>query len=80
MAKKPRNHPNEDNAAFVARLMSFSDHGALMQAFVLEALRRYADQCVKAGPDVFESPLLSGKAWHGCAKELQAELVARHGK
>lgn len=78
--RNPRPRPNETNEQFVLRLMRFSDHGALMQAFILEALRRYAEQCVKAGPEVFESPLLSGKAWHGTAQEALKELEARHGK
>jgi hypothetical protein len=70
-------HKHEDNEAFVDRLMAFSAHGPLMQAFVLTALQKYAEQCVQAGPAIFETDYLSGRAWVGCAEEVRTELAAR---
>ena len=68
------------NVQFVKRQMEFSQHGALMQAFVITALEKYAAQCIEAGPATFDSGLLSGEAWVGCAKELQQALqVNYHG-
>jgi hypothetical protein len=67
------------NVEFVTHMMEYSKHGALMQAFILEACRKYADACAKADASVFDSALLNGKAWKGCAVELQAALIARHG-
>ena len=64
------------NTQAIARLMDYSNHGALMQAFILEAIRRYAEQCEKAGADHFESPLLCGAAWVGCATEARTTLEA----
>lgn len=65
------------NDKFVAHLMNFSRHGALMQVFILEAMRKYADACKAADPATFDSPLLSGKAWHGCAVELAEAFTER---
>ena len=35
---------HETNTEFIERIMNFCPHGALIQAFVLEALNRYAEQ------------------------------------
>lgn len=64
------------NVQFVKRLMEQSRHGALMQAFVIEALSRYAKQCADADPKVFDSPMMHGEAWHGCAVEARDALNA----
>ena len=50
------------NVQFIRHLMETSRHGALMQAFVLEAIERYAVLCSKAGAEAFDSSLLSGAA------------------
>lgn len=39
------------NLEFVTQVMTFSQHGALMQAFVMEALRSYAEHVIKTFPD-----------------------------
>ncbi len=62
------------NTQFVTELMEFSKTGALMQAFVITAIEKYAEQCIKAGPATFDSPLMSGEAWHATAKEAQERL------
>jgi hypothetical protein len=66
------------NDKFVAHLMNYSRHGVLMQAFILEAMRKYAEACKAADPMIFDSALLNGKAWQGCAVELCEAFEARH--
>ena len=81
-------HSNEEtmktkqktNVQFIRHLMETSRHGALMQAFVLEAIERYAMLCSKAGAEAFDSSLLSGAAWHGCAVEVAEGLRQHYGR
>lgn len=65
------------NVEFVADLMNFARSGPLMQAFIIEAMARYAAECLEHPADTFDSPLLSGKAWLACAAELDAAIKAR---
>ena len=65
------------NTEFLTDLMDFAKSGPLMQAFVIEALSKYAERCASADPAVFDSPLLSGAAWHRCAVEAK-EAIAAH--
>ena len=62
------------NTQFLKHLMEFSRSGPLMQAFVLEAVSKYADRCAAADPADFDSPLMSGAAWHACAVEAQQAM------
>lgn len=68
---------HKSNTAFITDLMDFARSGPLMHAFVMEAITQYADRCAKADPSVFDSPLLSGTAWHACAVEAQQAMKAR---
>lgn len=68
--------PRKSNTEFLVDLMDFAKAGPLMQAFVLEAVAKYAEQCAKADPAVFDSPMLNGAAWHRCAVEAKAALTA----
>jgi len=62
------------NVEFVVDLMEFSAYGALVQAFVLQALTQYAQRVAASDPDALETSLVSGHAWHGCAGEVQRKL------
>lgn len=42
--------PSQTNVEFVVELMEFSAHGALIQAFVLQALTYYAQLVAATGP------------------------------
>lgn len=53
----------ETNSEFIDRIMSFCPTGALVQAFVLEALRRYAEDVADPAVQIPDTPLLSGQAW-----------------
>lgn len=70
-----------DNIAWLVHICTFSDHGALMQAFVLDAMYKYATKV--ASMDVsdvekaLEGTLIAGHAWHGTAKELVRRFEER---
>jgi len=64
------------NAEFMDDLMNFPKSGPLMQAFVLEGLRVYADQQLRA-KKWKEETLVSQEAWRACACEVLGKLLAR---
>ena len=70
---------HETNPEISERIMSFCPHGALIQAFVLEALSRYAEQVADPQVHVPDTPMLSGQAWKQTAIWLQGQL-AQHLK
>jgi hypothetical protein len=75
----------EDNISIVKKIMTYSRYGALSQAFVVEAIGRYADQCAKMTDDEVEKhdreqPLLSYKAWRGVAQEIKAVMDKRYNR
>jgi len=65
-----------NNAEFMADLMNFPKSGPLMQAFVIEGLRVYADQQLRA-KKWKEETLISQEAWRACAMEVIGKLIAR---
>ncbi len=68
------------NVEFVVDLMEHSQHGALIQAFVLHAIQAYAKSVAKKFPPELDTPLLAGAAWHGCAVELCSKLNGYLGR
>ena len=58
---------NED---LVIDLMNYSPYGALCQAFVMEAIQRYA-RAVADAPPVDMGGLVSGEAWKGVATDIR---------
>lgn len=68
------------NVEFVTDLMEFSAHGALIQAFVIQALDRYSQVVVAATPEALDTGFVSGRAWHGCAVEVRRKLAQRLGE
>jgi len=67
------------NVDYLTELLEFSRFGALAQAFVIEAVHRYAAKVAAADPKDLESPGLSGAAWVGVAKEIDTKLVDKYG-
>lgn len=67
----------QTNVEFVVELMEFSAHGALIQAFVLQALTYYAQKVAAAEPEALDTGMVSGHAWRGCALEIQRKLKQR---
>jgi hypothetical protein len=72
MPRKP-----ETNVEFVTRMMEFSNYGALAQLFILDALDKWSKKVAAADPADIGSPLISGHAWVGVAKEIQAKFATR---
>lgn len=72
--------PPSTNVEFVTDLMAFSAHGALIQAFVLQALDRYSQMVAAATPEALDTGFVSGRAWHGCAVEVRRKLAQRLGE
>ena len=65
------------NVEFVTELMEFSAHGALIQAFVMQALEQYAKRVAAMTPEALDTPMVSGHAWHGCAVEVRDKMARR---
>jgi len=62
------------NIQFVKHIMEYSNHGALMQVFIMQALEQYSKSVAASTPEKLDTPMVSGQAWHGCAIELQRAL------
>lgn len=58
------------NTEFIADVMDYSRFGPMAQLFVLEAVRRYAEQCAKAPASALESGLINGELWKAVAKDI----------
>jgi hypothetical protein len=59
---------HKTNAQLIGDLMSHSQQGVLMQAFLIEAIRHYADQ-TKLSPAWSTQGFISEAAWRACADE-----------
>lgn len=70
---------NETNEEIVLNIMSFSKHGALAQAFVIDALTKWSAIIAKEDPAKFDSPMMNGNAWVGVAKEISDKLAEKYG-
>lgn len=66
------------NVQWVKHAMEYSKFGALSQAFIMEAIGRYANQIAELDPARLDSALISGEAWVGVAKEIKASLDAHY--
>ncbi|BAR61921.1 hypothetical protein NK6_8774 [Bradyrhizobium diazoefficiens] len=67
----------KDNVAFVKDLMTHSRYGALTQLFVIDALSKWADKISSVEPQAVDSPMISGEAWVGVAKEIKDKIDGR---
>jgi hypothetical protein len=67
----------KDNIAFVKALMTHSKYGALAQLFVIDALSKWADKISSVEPQAVDTPMISGEAWVGVAKEIKDKIDAR---
>ena len=69
------------NLECITDLMTFSQYGALAQAFVMDALSKHAFHIAKMPLDELaekfgDQPMISAKAWHGVANEIHNKLEA----
>ena len=67
---------NKTNVEKIQELMTRSPAGPLMQAFILEAVRRYSEDIINEGvPEDNPRALISPRAWYVCAEVAQLELT-----
>jgi hypothetical protein len=67
---------SKTNVEKIQELMTRSPAGPLMQAFILEAVRRYAEDIISEGvPEDNPRTLISPMAWYVCAEVAQLELT-----
>lgn len=71
---------HETNEQFIARIMNFGcPTGPLIQAFVIQSLRKYAEAVSDAPAESLSSPMLSGESWKATAIWLKTELDRKYG-
>lgn len=64
------------NIEFVTDLMNYNPAGALAQAFILEAISRYAKDVMDAEPWP-EDFMVSFEAWKACATHINKKIENR---
>lgn len=57
--------------------MRFSNFGALSQLFIIDAIQKHAER-VGAAPAIPDSPMISGEAWKGVAREIAERFAANY--
>ena len=65
------------NVQHIKYIMENSRHGALMQAYIIDALTKYSQETIKHEESLrknMENSFVHPDAWIGCAKELNAYL------
>jgi len=71
---------HQTNTELVAELMEFSNSGALMQVFIINALDKMSQMTLDQEAEILESMqggMINGPAWIACAAELKAKLENR---
>jgi len=68
---------HKTNAQLIGDLMSFSKQGVLMQAFIIEAIAKYAEQTKVAPPWSTDNTFISEAAWRACADEAMEAINNR---
>jgi hypothetical protein len=67
------------NLEFIEKLMSFSPYGAMVQVFVIEALRSYSAEVVaKPPPKDDPGAFFSMEAWYGIAKDVKRQIDEKY--
>lgn len=64
------------NVEFVKELMEFSETGALMQVFIIEAIRFYAENTLEWKGE-WKNGFISQEAWNRCATLVIEALEKR---
>lgn len=60
---------HKTNIQLVTDLMSHSQQGALMQAFIIEAISKYSEQTKVSPPWSKDNTFISEESWRACADE-----------
>jgi len=67
------------NIQLVTDLMTHSQQGVLMQAFIIEAIAKYAEQTKVSPPWSKDNTFISEESWRACADEV-VEAVNNRSK
>ena len=68
----------QTNVQLVKRMMEQSSQGALMQAFIIEAIHQYSQQILDDKAVWPQGSFVSQEAWQTCAKEVIASITERN--
>lgn len=63
------------NVQIVKSVMEFSAFGPLAQAFVVQAITKYAEAVANAKPEDVDNAMISGESWVGVAKEIRDKMA-----
>ena len=76
---KERDLKRLTNEEFVIYLMNYSSNGALVQSFVIEALRFYAEKVTENGePEDDGKSIVNPKAWYNTGKEVLEKVNLKY--
>lgn len=67
------------NEEFISDLMNYGPGGALQQVFVVEAVRKYAEQVLAADPDLFDGGVIAGPSWIRIAEHITEKMTENYG-
>jgi hypothetical protein len=65
------------NVELINKLMTHSKQGVLMQAFIIEAIAKYAEQTKVSPPWSTDNTFISEAAWRACADEAMEAINNR---
>jgi len=65
------------NVELINKLMTHSQQGVLMQAFIIEAIAKYAEQTKVSPPWSTDNTFISEAAWRACADEAMEAINNR---
>ena len=71
---------HKTNIQLVTELMTHSQQGVLMQAFIIEAIAKYAELTKEAlgKPEQVHNSFISAHAWGACADEALDAITNRN--
>lgn len=60
--------------------MTFSKHGALAEAFIIEAIASYSKLVLSSTSDDNTNVVITNKVWKAIAKEMEEKVTAKYGE
>ena len=81
MPRKPKQTDGRESpTALIARLMERAKCAPISQLFIVEAVRRYAEECAEAKAETLNLGPISGAHWKRCAVEIHEEISKHLGE
>lgn len=73
---------SQTNTAFVKQLMEHSEHGALAQIFIIDAITKHAQRIAETPIEKLrtafgDASFISADVWQAVAKEIKRKLDSR---